>query len=56
MSEGGGGALLIVTDVACEIVLLPEASRATAVKTYVPSATEVVSQDVEYGAAVISLL
>src|SRR5258706_4633257 len=51
---GGGGALFTVTVTSAEVVLLPAASRATAVRVCVPLLAEVVSQDTEYGAAVSS--
>src|SRR2546427_6159894 len=49
-----GGALSTVTLRALAGVVLPAASRATAVKLWEPLATRVVFQEIEYGAAVTS--
>ena len=52
---GGGGVLLeTVTPTAAEVVVLPDASRARAVRTCDPLAIVVVSHDVVYGAVVSS--
>src|SRR5438309_11088657 len=49
-----GAVLSTVTLTAAEVVVLPAASRATAVRVCAPSATLVVSQETVYGAAVSS--
>src|SRR5262245_37076249 len=50
----GGGALLTVTVTTAEVVLLPAASRAEAVRVCVPFPTVPVFQETEYGALVSS--
>src|SRR5207248_11133093 len=50
----GRALFVIVNTTAAETVVLPAASRATAVRVWLPSATVVVSQASEYGAAVSS--
>src|SRR5256885_1270978 len=52
--ETVGGLLSTVTLTAGEVVWLPGASRATAVRVREPSAASVVFQEMEYGAAVTS--
>src|SRR4051812_22494678 len=47
-------ALLTVTFTAADVVVFPAASRATAVKAWVPLDAEVVFQEIAYGAALIS--
>ena len=47
--------LLTVTETLVEVVLLPAASRALAVRTCVPLVTVVVFQEIEYGVAVSSI-
>src|SRR3954469_9733294 len=49
-----GAVLSTVTVTPAEVVVLPAASRATAVRGCGPSAAAVVSQEAEYGAAVFS--
>src|SRR5205814_9078542 len=49
--EDGAGAFTTVTDIAAEVVLLPDASSAIAVRACAPSAAVVVSHAMEYGAA-----
>jgi len=51
---GGGGALATFTVTGAEVLLLPAASRATAVRACVPSLEPAVFHDTEYGAAVSS--
>jgi hypothetical protein len=51
---GGEGALETVTVTGAEVVRLPAASRATAVRVYEPLLAVVVSTEIEYGAVVSS--
>src|SRR5438876_4633650 len=48
------GAFITVTLTAAEVAVLPAASRATAVKLWLPFALKVVFQETEYGAVVTS--
>src|SRR5439155_864021 len=50
----GGAALVTVTVTGAEVVVLPAASRATAVRVCEPLAAPVVFQEIEYGAVVSS--
>jgi hypothetical protein len=54
VSGGGEDTLLTVTVVAAEVVVFPAASRATAVRVWLPLTASVVSQARLYGAAVSS--
>src|SRR6185295_682561 len=49
-----GAVLSTVTLTAADVVVLPAASRETAVKVCGPSATAAVSHEIEYGAALAS--
>ncbi len=54
MVPGGGPLLATVTVTASDVALLPAASRATAVRAWLPLVDPVVAQATEYGAVVSS--